>query len=129
MMNFFLLLILFWAALPAGRQAFRPIKESLWLAFLAGLLLSLLTGELLGWFSFFFLLAVGLVFLYRRRFDSRHPLFLPFFVFFSSLLLSRLTAHIWFWQKSFLLAGLAFFLRFLAGRWFNDFQKQDFHLL
>jgi len=116
-MKIFLLLLLFWAT-------FRPVGETLWLAFIGGLVFSLLRGELLGLFSFWFLLGSGLVLLYRRRFDSWHLAFLPFFVFWIFLFFDRLVNGFWGWSEAFVFSFFALLLSFFSRRFGHDFKKQ-----
>ncbi|OGV90000.1 rod shape-determining protein MreD [Microgenomates group bacterium RBG_19FT_COMBO_39_10] len=112
-LNLVLLLVLTWTT-------FRPVKEAFLVAFLSGLLLDLAKGMPLGLSSLIFLVIVFILSLYSRRFDSLHPIFLPVFVFFSSLVYSFIFYHYWFWLESLILALLAlgarYLLVFLVGR-------------
>lgn len=112
-LNLVLLLVLSWAS-------FRPPKEVILISFFAGLLLDLAKGMPLGLSSLMFLAASYLLFLYRRKFDSFHPAFLPVFVFLASSAYSLLFNHHWNWLESFTLAffalGLRYLLVFFVGR-------------
>ncbi|HUV43117.1 MAG TPA: rod shape-determining protein MreD [Patescibacteria group bacterium] len=112
-LNLVLLLVLAWAI-------FRPTKEVFLVAFFSGLLLDLAKGMPLGLSSLIFLVVVFLLSLYSRRFDSLYPLFLPVFVFFSSLVYRFIFSHYWFWFESLILAlvalGARYLLVFLVGR-------------
>lgn len=112
-LNLVLLLVLSWAS-------FRPPKEVILISFFAGLLLDLAKGMPLGLSSLMFLAAGYLLLLYRRKFDSFHPAFLPIFVFLVSSVYSLLFNHHWNWLESFTLAffalGLRYLLVFFVGR-------------
>ena len=101
-------------------SAFRPPREAILVAFASGLLLDLAKGMPLGLSSFLFLIACYLLLLYRRRFDSLHPVFLPIFVFLISYFLSFISYRHWLWLESFILAllalGVRYLLVFLIGR-------------
>lgn len=104
--NLVLLLVLAWAA-------FRSPREVILIAFASGLLLDLAKGTPLGLSSLILLIASYLLLLYRRRFDSLHPVFLPVFVFLSSTIYELVFFHYWFWVESFILALLALGVRYL----------------
>lgn len=105
-LNLVLLLVLTWAA-------FRAPKEVLLIAFFSGLLLDLAKGMPLGLSSLVLLVACYLLLLYRRRFDSLHPVFLPVFVFLASTFYFLIFNRYWFWLESFILALLALGIRYL----------------
>ncbi len=104
--NLVLLLVLTWAI-------FRPSEEVILIAFASGLLLDLAKGTPLGLSSLFFLVVCYLLLLYRRKFDSLHPAFLPVFVFLSSTIYDLIFFRHWFWVESFILALLALGVRYL----------------
>ena len=112
-LNLVLLLVLAWAA-------FRPPREAILVAFASGLLLDLAKGMPLGLSSFLFIIACYLLLLYRRRFDSLHPVFLPIFVFLSSTFYNMVFNRYWYWLESLILALLAlgerYLLVFFIGR-------------
>lgn len=105
-LNLILLLVLFWAC-------FRPAKEVVLIAFSSGIILDLAKGTPLGLSSLVLLVACYVLLLYRRRFDSLHPLFLPIAVFLISNILYLISNHHWLWLESFVLALLALGLRYL----------------
>jgi len=105
-LNLVLLLVLTWAT-------FRPPKEVILVAFSSGLLLDLAKGMPLGLSSLIFLVASYLLLLYRRRFDSLHPVFLPIFVFLASTFYSLIFNRHWLWLESLILALLALGVRYL----------------
>jgi len=82
---------------------FRPAKEVFWTAFISGLFLDLAGGTPLGFSSFKFLVFSFTLFLYSRRFDPRHPLFLA--------VLTGLVGSFWEghfnWQEGLILGILA----------------------
>jgi rod shape-determining protein MreD len=88
---------------------FRPAKESLWLAFISGLFLDLAVGTPLGFSSFLLLVTCGVLRIYSRRFDPRHPLFLA--------VLTGLVGSFWEghfnWQEGLILGILACLLGLL----------------
>jgi rod shape-determining protein MreD len=112
-LNLVLLLVLTWAV-------FRPPREVILVAFASGLMLDLALGKPLGFYSLAFLLASFLLLLYRRRFDSLHPLFLPLFVFLTAYLIFLFEKRFWFCGSCLLLAflalGVRYLLVFLIGR-------------
>jgi hypothetical protein len=69
-------------------------------------------GTPFGLSGLLFLLASYFLILYRRRFDSLHPLFLPVFVFLISSLYSWLIFHHWFWLEILILTSLALGVRY-----------------
>lgn len=109
-LNLVLLTVLVWTAL-------RPTKESLLVAFLAGLFLDLGKGYVLGFSSFAFLVFSFILISYSRRFNPIHPVFLPVFVFLSSNLYSLVANHVFNWPEGLILAILALIFGFL-GRFF-----------
>jgi len=106
-LNLVLLLVLTWAA-------FRPAKEVLLVAFASGLLLDLAKGMPFGLSSLVLLLASYFLLLYRRRFDSLHPVFLPAFVFLASIFYFLFFNRYWFWRESLILALIALGARYLV---------------
>lgn len=105
-LNLLLVLILIRAALQPGQQSF-------YLAFWSGLLLDLAQGTPLGLSSLIFLLASLLLFLYSKKFEASYAPFLAVFVFLISLLYNWIVFGYLGWQKSLLLAILAFLFSFL----------------
>lgn len=105
-LNLVLLIVLTWAT-------FRPPKEVILVAFTSGLLLDLAKGMPLGLSSLLLLITCYLLLLYRRRFDSLHPIFLPIFVFLISCFLSLISYRHWLWLESLILALLALGIRYL----------------
>jgi rod shape-determining protein MreD len=105
-LNLVLLLILTWAV-------FRPPREVFLVAFASGLLLDLAKGNPLGVSSLVFLVAAFVLFLYRRRFDPFHPVFLPIAVLLISNLYNQVVNRHWFWLESLLLTLLALGVRYL----------------
>ena len=95
------------------RVALKPDQQSFYLAFWSGLLLDLAQGTPLGLSSLIFLLASLLLFLYSKKFEASYAPFLAVFVFLISLLYYRTVFAYWAWQKSLLLAILAFLFNFL----------------
>ena len=69
------------------------IEESQVVAIVSGVVQSLLMGSLLGRESLGFLLAVGLIHLYERRFSSKHWLFLVIFAALGSLVYSLISGR------------------------------------
>jgi len=118
MKSYFILFLIFFFALLQGAflplnlvllamvflAVFRPAKEVFWTAFISGLFLDLAGGTPLGFSSFKFLVFSFTLFLYSRRFDSHHPLFLAIF--------SGLAGGFWtgkfVWQQAVILALFAF---------------------
>lgn len=94
---------------------YRPGKEVLAIAFLAGLFLDLAQGKSLGISSFSFCVFTYAFLLYSRRFSSRHPLFVGVFTLLAAALINRLTAGQFGWQKAFLLGVIAGGLRLIIG--------------
>lgn len=88
-----------------------PVRKMIWLTFGVGLWLDLSQGASLGFSSLIFLIFVLILFVYRQRFDSRHPFFLAGFVFLTSLIYRRLVFQVWTWPQALVLAFLAFLLR------------------
>jgi len=105
-LNLVLLLVLTWAT-------FRPPKEVILIAFTSGLLLDLAKGMPLGLSSLLLLITCYLLLLYRRRFDSLHPVFLPVFVFLASVIYFLIFNRYWYWLESLILALLALGIRYL----------------
>ena len=105
-LNLVLLIVLTWAT-------FRPPKEVILVAFVSGLLLDLAKGMPLGLSSLLLLIACYLLLLYRRRFDSLHPVFLPISVFLISNIYYLISNYHWAWLESLILALLALGMRYL----------------
>lgn len=105
-LNLVLLFVLVWAS-------FRPSREVILVSFVSGLLLDLAKGTPLGLSSLVFLVVGYLLLLYRRRFDSFHPAFLPLFAFLASSLDGLIFSRSWFWFNSLVLALLALGARYL----------------
>lgn len=120
-LNLVLLLVLTWAA-------FRPAKEVILVAFASGLLLDLAKGTPLGLSSFLFLISCCLLLLYRRRFDSLHPAFLPISVFLISYLLSLISYGRGLWFESLVLALLALGARYLLVYFVGHIDKGQIKL-
>ena len=120
-LNLVLLTVLVWTAL-------RPPKESLLIAFFAGLLLDLGKGYLLGFSSFAFLVFSFTLISYSHRFDSSHPLFLTVFVFISSNLYSLVTNHFFNWPEGLVLAILALIFGFLGKFFLAEIDKEKIKL-
>jgi len=120
-LNLVLLTVLVWTAL-------RPPKESLLIAFFAGLILDLAEGTPLGFSSFMLLFLCGLLILYSHRFDSSHPLFLTVFVFISSDLYSLVTNHFFNWPEGLVLAILALIFGFLGKFFLAEIDKEKIKL-
>lgn len=111
-LNLVLLTVLFWAI-------FRPAKEVFLVAFISGLFLDEALGSPLGLSSFSLLVFSFTLFLYSRRFDPHHPLFLAVFVGLTTCLWSKIFQGFFDWGQAVILGILAFaaglFLRFF---WF-----------
>lgn len=120
-LNLVLLLVIFWASS-------RPSKEVLLVAFSSGLLLDLAKGFNLGFSSLVFLVVCYVLLLYRRRFDSLHPVFLPIFVCLASIISQRLYTHHWLWLEGFFLALLALGLRYLLVFFIGRVDKEQIKL-
>ncbi|HUS52091.1 MAG TPA: rod shape-determining protein MreD [Candidatus Bathyarchaeia archaeon] len=103
-LNLVLVGVLVWAVL-------RPIKETLIVAFLAGVFLDLALGTPLGLSSLVFLTSSYLLALYARKFDPLYPLFLPAFSFLSFLAYSLVVSGYPDWREGLVLAFLAFLIR------------------
>jgi len=84
--------------------AFNSRRQSLWVAFIGGLLLDLAQGTTFGLSSLLFLGLTFLLLLYSKRFEPTHLFFLPFFVFLSVILYSLVI-----WQQIYLLSSLVLF--------------------
>ena len=84
--------------------AFNSRRQSLWAAFISGLLLDLAQGTTFGLSSLLFLGLTFLLLLYSKRFEPTHLFFLPFFVFLSVILYSLVI-----WQQIYLLSCLVLF--------------------
>lgn len=104
--NLVLLLVLLYTVLNQG-------KESLWVAFLSGLILDLAKGIPFGYSSIMFLVFSFLLILYSRRFESTHWLFLPIFVLVSGGIYLWLIKGYFDWQEILILIFLALLARFL----------------
>jgi len=110
-LNLLLLLLLIVAAL-------KPSQQSFYLAFWGGLFLDLGQGTSLGLSSLIFLLASLLLFLYSKKFEASYAPFLAIFVFLISLLYNQAVFGYLGWQKSLILAILAFLFSFCWQRFF-----------
>lgn len=74
------------------------LKNSFLWAFLAGLILDLLTTQRLGLSSLLFLLILGIFHLYSRKYEPRLPFLIPF-VFLASFFFAKIEKETWsFWQ-------------------------------
>lgn len=87
-LNLVLLLVLLWVV-------FRPIREALVIAFLAGILLDLAKSQTLGVSSLILLGASYLLHLYSRRFNPTHPVFLAIFVFLAATVENLILQEPW----------------------------------
>lgn len=103
-LNLVLLAVIFLAA-------YRSAKEVLLTAFIAGCFLDLAKGTPVGFSSFWLLVISFLLIVYRRRFDSRHPVFLIFITFLTSGLMNYLAVKNYGWDLAFILALIAFIFR------------------
>ena len=121
-LNLVLLSVLLWAT-------FKPVKEVLWVAFWAGLMLDLAKGTAIGLSSCLLLIVCLCLLLYRRRFDVFHPVFLPFFVFLADWFYNRFFDRPFSWFQSLALVVLAVLVRFLFVRVFNMGEKNRLKLL
>jgi rod shape-determining protein MreD len=116
--NLLLLLILFRAALKPDGQIFL-------MAFLSGLLLDLGKGTPLGLSSLVFLFSSLFLFLYSRKFESTHPLFLTIFVFLVNLLSRKIIFGFINWPESLVLASLTLLTAFFWQKWIGrNFEKK-----
>lgn len=103
-LNFVLLLVLFWAS-------FRPTKESLLVAFLAGFFLDLAKGTPLGLSSLVLLVTCYVLRIYSRKFDAFHPLFLSIYVFLSVGFWNLVFKNFFNWREAIILAVLTLVVR------------------
>ena len=108
--------------------AIKPLPWGLGISFWAGFFLDLAKGTTLGLSSMVFLAVAYLLILYRRKFDPYHPLFLPIFVFFSSLLYSRLAQNLWDWREAVILTALVFLVRPLVKYSSASFDQEGIRL-
>ncbi len=134
-MNLVLLAVLVWATI-------RPMRESLLVAFVAGLLLDLAQGTSLGLSSLIFLIATYILQLYSRKFDPLHPVFLPIFVFRSTIIYQllaspalsadrpagELTVNYLVWLEALILALLALLVRPLIKYFSLGFERGGIRL-
>ncbi len=120
-LNLVLLMILIWAAI-------RPVRETIIIAFVSGLLLDCAWGTTWGISSLIFLLTAYILHLYSRKFDPLHPAFLPFFVFLSASLYSLITRHYFYWVEALILAFLVFLMRPLIKYFSLGFEKRGIRL-
>ena len=63
------------------------------LAFVFGLLLDIVTFQPIGGSSLFFIVVLGLIFLYQRKYEIQSPIFVGISVFVSTLLYGALFVH------------------------------------
>lgn len=92
------------------------LKTTLWLSFLAGILIDLCLGSLIGFTSLYLLGLVLVLWLLSKRFSLQHPLFLVTIVFLSSLIYSWLVAGIFAFWQAIILASLALLTKFFLSR-------------
>lgn len=119
--NLALLVITVWTV-------FRPVRGSLITAFLSGLFLDLAKGTPLGISSLVLLVICYLLFLYRRRFDPWHPLFLPLFVFLSHTFASLVIDHWPNWLGGMILVLIALLFRLAVRRLVVGLDNQEIKL-
>lgn len=110
-LNLVLFLLLFYAT-------FGEIKKTLWFAFMGGFLLDLALSGRLGLSSFYFLVFVAVLILYRRKYDAHHPVFLTTFVFLATSLYGFFTKGIFNLRESEILAIFAFSLSVIVKKFF-----------
>jgi len=107
------------------RASLKPDQQSFYLAFWSGLLLDLAQGTPLGLSSLIFLPASLFLFLYSKKFEASYAPFLAVFVFLISLLYYQTVFGYLGWQKSLLLAIIAFLFSFLWRRFvFRVFERK-----
>jgi hypothetical protein len=125
--NLVLLTVLALSALVVVQRSDQEsaVKECLFLAFFSGLILDLFSETKFGFSSFWLLVFVYLEVIYSRRFNPFHPLFLPVFIFASSLIFGQLAYQVWLWGSSLILAFLGWLVRniFVWIFGLNDRQK------
>lgn len=105
MKNFLLFLVVFFLSLLQATVLkvnllllFVLLKNSYSWAFLAGLILDLLTGQRLGLSSLLFLLILFLFHLYSRKYEPRLSFLIPF-IFLASFFFAKIKGDVWsFWQ-------------------------------
>lgn len=84
-----------------------------------GLVFDLFTSRPLGLTSIYFLTSVGLLTLYRRKFQASHPVFVAAMLFLNDLVLQWLWYQQLFWRRSLFLATLGFILYIVLFKLFN----------
>jgi len=94
----------------------RDFKPVFWLAFLSGLLLDLISGNLIGLSSALFLLICFLIYLYRRKFSSANFLFQLVFVLLADWLFSLLNNGSLSWKRIFILSLFSLIIFPLVNR-------------
>jgi len=120
-LNLVLLTVLAWVTI-------RPARESLIIAFFAGILLDLAKGTPLGLSSLILLIASFLVILYRRRFDPLHPVFLPIFTLLSAVGYSEIVFRLINWPAGLILAVFAFLARLFMKSFSTGFNHRGIRL-
>jgi len=85
-------------------------------AFLSGLLLDLVTGNLVGFSSLVFLIISFLIYLYRRKFSSSHLLFQLIFVVLADWLFTLFTNREWLLSKTLVLIFLSLIIFSLVNK-------------
>ena len=120
-LNLVLLTVLAWVTI-------RPARESLIIAFFAGILLDLAKGTPLGLSSLILLIASFLVILYRRRFDPLHPVFLPIFTLLSAVGYSEIVFRLINWPAGLVLAVFAFLARLFMKSFSTGFDNRGIRL-
>lgn len=86
------------------------LKNSYGWAFLAGLILDLLTLQRLGLSSLLFLIVLLIFRLYSRKYEVRLPFLAPF-IFFTSWLFAKIEGQVWSFWQGFILCLCLFPLR------------------
>ena len=92
-------------------------QESIVFAFLGGVLLDLSSGTSLGFSSVGYLLPVGIVLLYSRKFQVK-SLFFWAILFFTSILVFKLVkGEIWRIKDSLIMLAIGLVVYFILNRW------------
>ena len=118
--NLVLLTVLVWSIVKQSR-------DSLLVAFLAGVFLDMAVFLPLGSSSLIFLLVVFFVTLYSRKFDPSHPAFLAIFIFISVVLYNLMMQKPWL-VEAVLLTGLSMLLRPVLRKYSADFDRDSIKL-